>query len=258
MKGKDIINVLNKYYPEHISYDWDNTGMQVGCKEDDVLGILLCLDVTKEVIEEAKEMNCNWILSHHPLIFAPIKSVQFNNNTGALIQTLIKDNINLYSIHTNFDLSVYGMNYALASHINLKNITQMKEDINGFSAGVIGDLEKKMSIDELATYLKDIFKLESVSFVGKKGQMCKKIALVGGSGTSAMYAALNSGAECFITGDVTHHKALDALALGLGMIDISHGAEFIGFKHLKDILEKENIDIPIYFSYSNVFPIKKK
>jgi dinuclear metal center YbgI/SA1388 family protein len=258
MNGNELIEVLRKHYPEHVSYEWDNTGMQVGMPTDNVHGILLCLDVTKEVIEEATKLKCNWILSHHPLLFQPFKKLDFTSANAKIIRSLIKNDINLYSLHTNFDLAPTGMNYILAQHLSLLNVLPMEPDAKGVTAGVVGSLPTEMPLEELAQQLKQIFDLDDVRFVGDATSLVKKVAIVGGSGTSTMFEAVESSADCLITGDISHHKALDALSLGLKMIDVGHGIEFVGFRQIKDVLQKEGISVPIYLSESNTFPIKSK
>lgn len=127
MTGKEIIKYLEEWAPKGIAWDKDNVGLQVGDQEIKIKNILLSLDLKEEVIESAIKENCNLIITHHPLLYYPLKNLDFSKNLRArMIEKLIKNNITLYSAHTNLDFTKHGVSYQLAKRLSLKNIRFLK------------------------------------------------------------------------------------------------------------------------------------
>ena len=127
MNGKEIIKYLEEWAPKGIAWDKDNVGLQIGDPEIEVKNILLSLDFTDEVIEEAKQNKCNFIITHHPLLYYPLKNLDFSKNQNArMIEKLIKNNISLYSAHTNLDFTKHGVSFQLAKRLDLKEIRFLK------------------------------------------------------------------------------------------------------------------------------------
>ena len=127
MTGKEIIKYLEEWAPKGIAWDKDNIGLQVGDPEIKIKNVLLSLDLKEEVIEGALKENCNLIITHHPILYNPIKNLDFSKNRIArLIEKLIKNQITLYSAHTNLDFTKHGVSYQLAQRLSLKNIRFLK------------------------------------------------------------------------------------------------------------------------------------
>ena len=127
MTGKEIIKYLEEWAPKGIAWDKDNVGLQVGDPEIKIKNILLSLDLNEEVIESAIKENCNLVITHHPLLYYPLKNLDFSKNLKArMIEKLIKNNITLYSAHTNLDFTKHGVSYQLAKRLSLKNIRFLK------------------------------------------------------------------------------------------------------------------------------------
>ncbi|HEY6625684.1 MAG TPA: Nif3-like dinuclear metal center hexameric protein [Ignavibacteriaceae bacterium] len=127
MTGKEIIKYLEEWAPKGIAWDKDNVGLQVGDPEIKIKNILLSLDLKEEVIESAIKENCNLVITHHPLLFFPLKNLDYSKNIIArMIEKLIKNNITLYSAHTNLDFTKHGVSYQLAKKLLLKNIRFLK------------------------------------------------------------------------------------------------------------------------------------
>ena len=122
MKVKDIIRIVNGYADEAFAAEWDNSGLQIGDVESSVKNILLCVDITENVIDEAIQNKCELIISHHPLLFRPLSSVTSNDSKGRNIIKLINNDIAVYSSHTCFDVSPHGINQFIASKFKLENI----------------------------------------------------------------------------------------------------------------------------------------
>ncbi len=133
MKLSEIINILNFYADEAYALPWDNSGIQVGDKNAVIHKILICLDVTENVIDEAVQKKCDLIISHHPLLFNPVKSIQ-NDSISRILKKAIKNDINIYSSHTCFDMSEKGMNKAFADHFMLSNVRALDCCAESFAA----------------------------------------------------------------------------------------------------------------------------
>jgi dinuclear metal center YbgI/SA1388 family protein len=128
MKCKDIIDRIEDWAPRDIAWDRDNAGLQIGSAEREVKKILLALDLTEPGLDEAIRQTCNLIITHHPLLFNPIKKIDTQNSlTSRLIEKLIKNDITLYSAHTNLDFTKDGVSFELASVLGLNNIRFLKE-----------------------------------------------------------------------------------------------------------------------------------
>ena len=127
MTGKDIIKYLEEWAPKGIAWERDNVGLQVGDPEIKIKNILLSLDLTEEVISAARKEKCNLIITHHPVLYYPLKNLDLSKNRIArMIEKLIKNDITLYSAHTNLDFTKHGVSYQLAKKLKLKKIKFLK------------------------------------------------------------------------------------------------------------------------------------
>ncbi|MBM4171567.1 MAG: Nif3-like dinuclear metal center hexameric protein [Ignavibacteria bacterium] len=117
----DIIKYLEDWAPPGVAWERDNVGLQIGSRRKRVKNILLCLELNQNVLDEAIYKNCNFIFTHHPLIFNPIKKLELDkDNQASLFEKIIKNNISVYSSHTNLDFSIEGVSFALANTLGLK------------------------------------------------------------------------------------------------------------------------------------------
>ena len=131
MKIIEIIKFVENWAPAGCAWEKDNTGLQVGAPGRDLENVFLCLELTESALREAVKKKCNFILTHHPLIFSPIKKLDFQNNPKSqLIEKLIKQNITLYAAHTNLDFTVGGVSFILAKALKLKNISFLENQVN--------------------------------------------------------------------------------------------------------------------------------
>jgi len=127
MTGNEIIKYLEEWAPKGIAWEKDNVGLQIGDPQIKIKNILISLDLTEDVIESAQKENCNFIITHHPVLFYPLKHLDFSKNRIArMTAKLIKNNITLYSAHTNLDFTKHGVSYQLAKKLELKNIKFLK------------------------------------------------------------------------------------------------------------------------------------
>ena len=255
MNGIDIIEIFESLYPRDLAYNWDNVGLQIGTLNKDVNKILLSLDLTLEVVEEAINSKTELIIVHHPLIFSALKSINTDTYKGKVIEKLIKSDITLYVAHTNFDVSNYGMNSILANMLNLKSQEILELTTESEGLGKVG-LVDSILMSEYIDYVKNTFKVKNARFIGDLNKDVKKVAITGGSGSSTIYSAKKMGVDLLITGDMSYHQAHDALAINLNVLDIGHNIEKFFVYELKNILVNKGVTSNIVISKINTDPYK--
>lgn len=206
MKLQEIYDVLNEISPFELQEKWDNAGLLVGSFEDEIENIYISIDLDEELVNSIKEKSL--IITHHPLIFSGLKRINYDTYSTKLLKELIKKDICLISMHTNID----------KTHLN-KYVT---EDILGFkvdnSKEFISYCDVNMNFDELVKLVSSKLDLK-IAKVVKCNDFIKKIAIVTGAGMSLIDEVK---ADCFLTGDIKYHDAMEAKARGLSLIDIGH------------------------------------
>lgn len=264
MKLKQLLEELEVLAPHHLSdTSFDNCGLQVGDREDEISGILLCLDVTMETALYASEHHINLIVSHHPLLFRGVKSITSDDYKGRLLMLLIQNRINVFSMHTNLDAASFGMNRALSNLLELSETSilhvtkteEAEEEIIPYGYGSVSELKAPIHLNELAKFMAEKLDSKSLRYCGRPEKEIKKIAVCGGSGSSFIKDAVRMGADAYITGDIGHHDAQEALEQGLAIIDAGHyDTEKHVLKHLKAFLEeKTKACLPIEIYEQNEF-----
>lgn len=210
---KDIYDFIDKTAPFANQCEWDNSGMLVGESNKEVGKIAFVLDITPEAVTKAAEIGADLIVSHHPVIFRAAKN--FTDNNPAFL--LAKNGISAICAHTSLDCAAGGVNDVLASVLGLKNALPLTE--NGETA-MIRAAEFETDADTLAKLVCD--KLATGVRLADSGRPIKKVAVCGGAGGDFIGAVADSGCDAYVTGDVSHHEFLDALALGLTVIAAGH------------------------------------
>ncbi len=217
MKVLELVSVLETYFPKSLQEGWDNSGLQVSPEDDSIDGILLCLDVGLESISEARTKKCNLIISHHPLIFRDLKSVDKNIYPGNVIYSAVKHGIGIYSFHTNLDKANGGLNDFLCNLLGLQDISPTEK--SPFLR--IGRLPKAIPLVKLVKLVKEILGVSTVKYVGKDDSLIDLVSVCPGSGSSLIYN-IPREVDLFITGDLKHHEAFYAREIGINVIDITH------------------------------------
>lgn len=241
MNSIEVIKYFENKYPTELAYDWDNVGLQLGTLNTKVERILVTLDVTKEVVKEAIKHKVNLIISHHPLMFKPMQNIIYDSPRGWIIKHLVQHNIAVYSAHTNFDQAEGGMNDILSKEIGIENPKLLDEQDN---IGRYGNIVP-ISLIDLVNQLKTTFQLSTVKVIGKTEKTVETIGISGGSGSHHMYAAKKRNCDVYITGDITYHTALDAIQLGLTLIDVGHHIEVIFIREVAADLQQQFPDVEI-------------
>jgi len=241
MKFNEIKTYLDELYPEYLKASYDNVGLMVGSLNKEIKTILLALDLTREVMDEAISIKADLIITHHPILFKPIYSLNVDNDPGSIIRDLIKYDIVNFSLHTNFDSVKMNDYLADLLKLNNKEVLSVKENI-----GVVGEIETIKAKDYIKKVLK-AFNVDKALYYGDSDKEIKKIAIVGGSGSSMLYDCLNKNVDLFITGDSTYSRGLEAKRMNIGLLDVGHYIEFLYTNVIKEdllILDK-NLNVNI-------------
>ncbi|HJE02516.1 GTP cyclohydrolase 1 type 2 [Aliarcobacter thereius] len=223
MKVKDIYEYLNILSPFELQEKWDNSGLIVGNMEDSFENLYLSMDLDLELVETLKPNSL--VITHHPLIFSGLKRVNYNTYSTKIVRELIKKDISLISMHTNID----------KTHLNrfvIERILEFKVDNqNEFIANCSVDF----SFDDLLKHLNKKLNLKNIKYVKTKEKI-RKVAICTGS---AMSLIDEVDADCFLTGDIKYHDAMEAKARGISLIDIRHYESENAFSLLLEELLKD-------------------
>lgn len=240
----DIIKELDRLAPPSCACDWDNPGLLAGRAQKEVKKILVALDVTTEVVEQAIREGADMIITHHPLVFRALKKINDQNFISRRIIQLLQADISYFAMHTNFDCAPGCMADLAAERIGLIDgkPLEVTGEIDGVSIGIgkIGCLKEAMTVAEIAELVKKAFGLPFVLVYGEKqvtGNI-SRAAVSPGAGGSMVEHGLAAGAEVLITGDIGHHDAQDAAENHMAIIDAGHyGLEHIFIPYIKKYLE---------------------
>ncbi len=214
----EILTFLEEKAPCGLKLDFDNVGHLVGRSDAVVTRVLTALDITDEVISEAVEMGAHLIVSHHPLIFFPVKSVTDGNWTGQRILTLAEKGIAAICMHTNLDAAQGGVNDVLMETLGGR-VTETLDPVSGI--GRIGVLPEEMDFGDFLLRTKKALNSNGLRY-HDAGRRVKKIACCGGSGGDDIALAAEAGCDCYVTADVKYDQFLEAKNLGISLIDGDH------------------------------------
>jgi len=226
MTVKDIYEVLDEISPFELQESWDNSGLLVGDWSNDVKQIVLSIDIDEELLQSLDENTL--IVTHHPIIFGGLKQLQFNQYPAKLLQTMLQKNISNIAMHTNFD----------QTHLNAYVATEVLGYEIAEKEGFVAYLEVNEDFDVFARKISECFGLEHIKCIRCHDKV-NRVALTTGSGASLMKSIK---ADCFLTGDIKYHDAMEAKTIGLSMIDIGH---FESERYFGEVLAKDLINLGI-------------
>ena len=246
MKCSQIIDVIEKTYPKEEAESWDNVGLLAGRYDKEVKQIYVGVDLSEAAIDHAIEMGIDMIVTHHPLIYSPIKSVTDGDFIGKRIVKLLQNDISYYAMHTNYD--ILRMADVAAHRLGIENteVLEVTNEAGEKGVGKIGTLGISLKSKECAVLVRNLFELRNVRIFGDREKKVNKIAILPGSGEKYIKAALEKGADILITGDIGHHAGIDAAAQGMCIIDAGHyGIEHIFIEDVSAFLEKELEEVKV-------------
>ena len=203
---REIIDALERFAPLPLQDDYDNSGLQVGLTETEASGALLCLDVTEAVIEEARTLGCNLVVSHHPLIFRPLKQVTDATYQERCVMLAVKYGITLYACHTNLDNAEGGVSFMMAQKLGLQDVRFLSTSDGKSGAGVVGRMPQKYSEQAFCDAVKRVFALDTMRCNEHFDGCIETVAVCGGSGAFLITDAERAGADAFLTGEIGYHR----------------------------------------------------
>lgn len=242
-----IYDAIDRLAPFWLTMDFDNTGILVGDRNREVSCALLALDCTPAVVEQARQLGAQLIITHHPVIFHPLKRV----NEDAVVYQLIRSDIAVISAHTNLDIAQGGVNDALASAIGLRDCRglELLNEQTGAWLGRIGTLPEPLSPEAFAAHIKACLNASSIKFSAAP-RVIHTVALCSGSGADCLDAAISTGADALLTSEVKQHEYLAATAAGISIFDAGHfDTEDIVIEPLRDYLAKEIPDVHFFTTH---------
>lgn len=250
MNLTDITRHLEAKYPKTLAYDWDNVGLQVGSLNKKASVVLVTLDVTKDVVKEAVALKADLIVTHHPLIFKPVASIATESPRGWMIDKLVKHDVALYAMHTNYDLADGGMNDRLAKLLGIREPKLLDEEEGIGRYGAVDPQPMAGFIMKA----KAVLGVASARFIGSIDKNVSVVGVSGGSGSNHVGQAKRQGCDLYVTGDVTYHTALDCVQMGLSVLDVGHYAEKVFKTAIAEELSAAFPDVRIVVSTVDTDP----
>ena len=220
MKVKDIIKVIEEFAPLSIQEGWDNSGLCIGSPEDEVTSVLLALDCTPALVDEAIQCGADMIVTHHPLIFSGLKRISPDDIIGETVIKAIKAGIAIYAAHTSADKVLEGVSGAMAARLELENVQVLDPDGDGTGLGTVGDLRTPLNGHQVLELISEKFKPGAIRSSKPLDGEVSRIAMCGGSGGSLIPAAKKAGAQVYISGDISYHNFFTPE--GFMIVDIGH------------------------------------
>lgn len=244
----DIIGMIHRMAPLELAEPWDNCGLQVGQTSWPVRRVWIALDPLPAVVEAACRDGAQLLVCHHPLLFKPLKCLDFATPVGAIVRMAAQNSLAIFAAHTNLDKAAEGLNTALARLLGLSDQRPLippvgdcaKEAQNAHGLGRIGTLNPPRSLHDLALAVKGKLDLPLVKVAGRGDLQVRQVGVCSGSGGSLVSEFLASEAQVLISGDLRYHDARSVEAADRGLIDIGHFAsERIAIDLLKARLDEE-------------------
>lgn len=253
---RNIINSIESVAPLSYQEEWDNSGMQVGDPGMDIRAVLLTTDITESVVDEAIMHGCQLILSHHPLLFHGLKQVCGQNPQARCVEKAIRHNIAIYSSHTAMDSYLHGVSGRIAQQIGLKDYRILVENQDGYGLGVIGMLSEPMRYEKLILLIKERMEASWLRYCKGAKEEVQRIAICGGAGAEFIEAAIEQGADVYLTADCKYHE-FQAAEGRIGLIDIDH---WVSEHFTRDIFREllTPLGVECRISKADASPIKWK
>jgi dinuclear metal center YbgI/SA1388 family protein len=218
-----IAAAIEEQAPLIYQESYDNAGFCVGHPDTVINAVLLCVDVTEAVLEEAACLGANMIVSHHPVIFSGLKKITGATCVERMVAQAIRNNIVLYAAHTNMDSALHGVSWAMAQQLGLHDIKILSPrdapEQSGF--GAVGNLPDGMDICLFLDLLKQVFAVPCVRHSVLLPGKVQRVAMCGGSGAFLLHEATATGAQCFVSADLKYHDFFNADGQ-IVMIDVGH------------------------------------
>lgn len=249
MKLKDIIEIIEKNYPLCLAYDWDNSGLFFGDIEKEINKVLVTLDITPQIIDQAIECGADMVLAHHPISMGGVKTLADGSMLSDMIINAVKNDICIYSAHTNMDTARNGINQKLAELFELEDITVLENDkpYEDCGLGRVGNLKEKMSLGDFCELVKKKLNTPFVRVCGEEREI-KRVALASGSCSEYVPTAIKKGADVIVTADMKYHHCIEFVYDGIAIIDAGH---FPTENIVKDMFKELLTDVEVILAHND-------
>ena len=256
MKIRDVIAPIEEFAPLSLQESYDNSGLVVGRLDDELRGgVLLAVDVTEEVIAEAIEKGCGLIITHHPIIFHPLKRLNSASIVERCVEEAIRNNIALYACHTNLDSAPNGMSWRVGEMLGLQDMEVLQPTVEGAGFGVVGNLMTPMAEHAFLSVVKQTFSVEALRHSELLGGEVRRVAICTGAGASLMREAKASGCDIYLTADLKYNDFYTPDSHFV-VVDMGHfESEFCAITILFDILSKNFINFALHKSAQSKNPV---
>lgn len=256
MKLRDITSVIEEYAPLHLQAGFDNSGLAVGSPEDEVNGALLCVDVTEQIIDEAISAGVNLVISHHPLLFHPLRQVGNTHDSERIVRKAIKHDIAIYSAHTNLDSATKGLSYFNGTILGLQDMQILEPHATPETGyGVVGTLAEPMPVEQFLALLKERFAVKVLRHSSLCRQTISRVALSSGSGAYMIPMAIEAGADIFIAADFKYNDFY-APEGRIIAVDMGHfESEYTAIQLLGEIIRKKFPTFALQNSKFSINPV---
>ncbi|MEZ4771574.1 MAG: Nif3-like dinuclear metal center hexameric protein [Bacteroidia bacterium] len=260
MKIRDIAEVLEEWAPLPVAESYDNVGLLVGNEHAEVTGVLVSLDVTEAVVNEAAMLGINLIVAHHPIWFSARKRLNGEDYVSRTIISAIKKDIAIYACHTNLDHVHSGVNQKICDRLDLRDtrFLQKKTVFNeeSYGAGMIGNLAEPLSKTDFLAKVKSAFHCGGIRYADTDKTFIGKVAVCGGAGSFLTQEAIRQNADALVTADITYHKFFDNEEKIL-LLDIGHyESEQYTSVLIRDYLSEKFINFAIRLSEVITNPVR--
>lgn len=257
MKIKEIAAVIEELAPLRWQESYDNAGLVVGRMEQEVTKALIAVDVTDAVLDEAEREGCDLVITHHPLIFHPLKRFNGEGYVQRLVERAIRQGIALYACHTNLDSAPGGMSYYLATQLGIGNLSLLEPRSNdpatGF--GVVGELAASRPLMEYLQEVKSTLGIGAVRHSTPATDVVKRVAVCTGAGASLMEEARRAGCDLYLTADLKYNDYMTPDG-AFTVADIGHfESEYCAIQILFDVLSKKLLTFAVRKSECSCNPI---
>lgn len=254
---KDITDILEAFAPLGLQEDYDNSGLIVGRSDRPVHGVLLAVDVTERVLDEARERGCDLIVTHHPVVFRGMKRFNSADLTQRCVERAIREDIALYACHTNLDAAPGGMSWRLGEILGVERleVLEPRPDNPQAGFGVVGSLSRPTDTLEFLQMMRSRLGLSVIRYSDIASPTVSRVAICTGSGVDLIGAACRAHADLYVTADMKYHD----FAIPDGRVtvaDIGHfESEYCAIQLIFDILSKKLITFAVRKSVDSRNPV---
>lgn len=258
MKIKEITSAIEESAPLRLQESYDNSGLLVGDADAEVDSALLCVDITEAVLDEALRLGAGLIISHHPVIFHPLRHITGSTYIERVVAKAIVHDIALYACHTNLDSAPDGMSFRLGNLLGLRNVVLLGEPSSvdpGAGLGIVGELPEPTELHDFLRFVKKTLDCETIRYSGGGNPEVRKVAVCTGAGASMTNDARRAGADLFISSEFRYNDFLDAAGL-MTIADVGHfESEYCAIDLVFDIITKKIPTFALHKSGESVNPV---